>query len=151
MRDHQALPGSGDDGRLRLGVIGAGTWAVAAHIPGLLRRPEVEPWIVSRRDEALLEEIRARFGFARATTDWHDVIDARPDIIALTGPVHLRAEQALAAIDAGIHILAEKPFTIDPADAWDLVQTGERLGRHIVVSFGWNYRPMVREMKRLMV
>ena len=30
---------------LRLGVIGAGAWAAAAHIPGFLRRPEIVPWI----------------------------------------------------------------------------------------------------------
>lgn len=64
-----ALPGRGTGGRLRLGVIGAGAWAVAAHIPGFLRRPEVEPWIVSRRDPAILEVVRDRFGFAQATTD----------------------------------------------------------------------------------
>src|SRR5690349_25041780 len=104
MDEHPAtqgdLPGTGDGGRLRLGVIGAGTWAVAAHIPGFLRRPEVEPWIVNRRDPVLLEEIRSRFAFPRATTDWREVIDARPDIVALTGPVNLRAAQARAALAA---------------------------------------------------
>lgn len=149
MSDDQALPGSGEGGRLRLGVIGAGTWAVAAHIPGLLRRPEVEPWIVSRRDEALLEEIRARFGFARSTTDWHTVIDARPDIIALTGPVHLRAEQALAAIDAGIHILAEKPFTIDPADAWEIERRARERGVHVVLCYAWNEMGISEQAHRL--
>ncbi|MEO5966093.1 MAG: Gfo/Idh/MocA family oxidoreductase, partial [Candidatus Limnocylindrales bacterium] len=132
------LPGRGDGGRLRLGVIGAGTWAVAAHIPGFLRRPEVEPHIVSRRDPALLEEIRARFGFARATTDWREVIDARPDIVALTGPVHLRAAQALAAIEAGIHVLAEKPFTIDPGDAWAIDRLARERGVHVQLCYAWN-------------
>jgi predicted dehydrogenase len=149
MSDDLALPGSGEGGRLRLGVIGAGTWAVAAHIPGLLRRPEVEPWIVSRRDETLLEEIRARFGFARATTDWRAVIDARPDIIALTGPVHLRSEQALAAIDAGIHILAEKPFTIAPADARAIEQRARDRGVHVVLCYAWNEMGISEQAHRL--
>ena len=149
MSDDRALPGSGKGGRLRLGVIGAGTWAVAAHIPGLLRRPEVEPMIVSRRDEALLEEIRARFGFPRATTDWHEVIEARPDIVALTGPVHLRAEQALAAIDAGIHVLAEKPFTIDPADAWAIEQRARDRGVHVVLCYAWNEMGISEQAHRL--
>jgi predicted dehydrogenase len=149
MSDHRALPGRGEGGRLRLGVIGAGTWAVAAHIPGLLRRPEVEPWIVSRRDEALVEEIRARFGFARATTDWNEVIEARPDIVALTGPVHLRAEQALAAIDAGIHVLAEKPFTIDPADAWAIDRRARERGVHVVLCYAWNEMGISEQAHRL--
>jgi predicted dehydrogenase len=143
------LPGSGEGGRLRLGVIGAGTWAVAAHIPGFLRRPEVEPDIVNRRDAALLEEIRARFAFPRATTDWREVIDARPDIVALTGPVHLRAEQALAAIDAGIHVLAEKPFTIDPADAWAIERRARDRGVHVVLCYAWNEMGISERAHRL--
>jgi len=41
--------------------------------------------------------------------------------------------------------------TIDPKQAWDLVETAKRLNRHVVVSFGWNYKPMVREAKSLMM
>ena len=79
-------------GPLRLGVIGAGAWASFAHIPGFLRRPEVVPWIVNRRDPDALAVVRDRFGFTHATTDWREVIEARPDIVTLTGPVALRAE-----------------------------------------------------------
>jgi predicted dehydrogenase len=143
------LPGTGEGGRLRLGVIGAGTWAVAAHIPGLLGRPEVEPLIVNRRDPALLDEIRSRFGFARATTDWHEVIDARPDIVTITGPVHLRAEQARAAIAAGIHILAEKPFTIRPADAWSIEREARERGVHVVLCYAWNEMGISEQAYRL--
>ena len=97
-----------------LGVIGAGTWAIAAHLPAFAARDDVEPLIVCRRDPALLEEVRARFGFPRATTDWREVIEARPDLLVLAGPGGPRAEQARAALDAGCHILAEKPFTVPP-------------------------------------
>lgn len=128
---------SGDQ-QLTLGVIGAGAWAAFAHIPGFLRRPEVVPLIVNRRDPVQLEVLRERFGFQRATTDWREVIDARPDIVALTGPVHLRAEQALAALDAGIHVLAEKPFTVDPADAWAIHRRAQERGLHVVLCYAWN-------------
>jgi predicted dehydrogenase len=53
-------------------------------------------------------------------------------------------------MEAGAHVLVEKPFTIDPAHAWDLVETARRLDRHIVIAFGWNHRPMVRDFKRLL-
>src|SRR4051812_4727781 len=147
--DAPTSTGTGRDGRLRLGVIGAGTWAVAAHIPGFLRRPEVEPFIVSRRDPELLEEIRARFGFERATTDWREVIAARPDIVALTGPGHLRAEQARAAIEAGIHVLAEKPFTIDPADAWAVERLARQRSVHVVLCYAWNEMGISEQAARL--
>ncbi|MEX2183575.1 MAG: Gfo/Idh/MocA family oxidoreductase [Chloroflexota bacterium] len=137
------------DQRLTLGVIGAGAWAVFAHIPAFLRRPEIEPLIVNRRDPVQLEALRERFGFERATTDWRDVIEARPDIVALTGPGALRGEQALAALDAGIHVLAEKPFTIDPADAWAIDRLARERDRHVVLCYAWNEMGISHAARRL--
>lgn len=138
-----------DERRLRLGVIGAGAWAAFAHIPGFLRRLEVEPWIVNRRDAEQLAELKSRFGFPHATTDWREVIAARPDIVALTGPVHLRAEQALAALDAGIHVLAEKPFTIHPAEAWAVERLARERGLHLVLCYAWNEMGISEHAHRL--
>lgn len=133
-------PATATDGdrRLKLGVIGAGAWAAFAHIPGFLRRPEVEPWIVNRRDPDALAGLQERFGFPHATTDWREVIAAGPDIVSITGPVALRAEQARAALEAGIHVLAEKPFTIDPADAWSIDRLATERGLHVVLCYAWN-------------
>ena len=58
--------------------------------------------------------------------------------------------QAKAALEAGAHVMCEKPFTIDPADAWELDQTVKRTGRQLFVSYGWNYRPMVIQAHRIM-
>jgi predicted dehydrogenase len=138
-----------DEQRLRLGVIGAGAWAAFAHIPGFLRRPEIEPWIVNRRDPVELAALQSKFGFAHATGDWHEVIEAAPDIVALTGPVALRAEQARAALEAGIHVLAEKPFTIDPADAWAIGRLAQERDRHVVLSYAWNEMGISRAARDL--
>ena len=46
--------------------------------------------------------------------------------------------------------MCEKPVTIDPAEAWDLVETAKRLDRELIISFGWNYLPMMKQAKRLM-
>ncbi len=137
------------DGRLRLGVIGAGAWAAFAHIPGFLRRTEVEPWIVNRRDPVQLDRLREQFSFAQATTDWREVIEARPDIVSLTGPVHLRAEQAKAALEAGIHVLAEKPFTVNPADAWAIDRLARERGLHVVLCYAWNEMGITEQARRL--
>ena len=143
-------PGSaGTEMRLRLGVIGAGAWASFAHIPAFLRRPEIVPLIVNRRDPKQLSALQARFGFAHATTDWREVIEARPDIVALTGPVALRAEQARAALEAGCHVLAEKPFTIESADAWAIDRLARERGRHVVLCYAWNEMGISRVARRL--
>src|SRR5260221_1907005 len=135
--------------RLRLGVIGAGAWGAAAPPRGSLRRPEAEPLIVNRRDPALREAPWERFGFAGATTDWEEVIAARPDIVAITGPGHLRGRQMLAAIEAGIHVLAEKPFTIDPAEAWAVERLARERGVHVVLCYAWDAMGIAEQARRL--
>src|SRR5579864_535239 len=137
--------------KLRLGVIGAGSWTVASHLPNFAkRRDDVEFVGVSRKGPELLEKIKDDWGFQMASEDYRDVIDAGMDICLVASPHGLHHEHAKAALEAGAHVLCEKPFTVDPADAWDLVHTAEARGRHLVVSYGWNYLPWTREAKRLM-
>jgi predicted dehydrogenase len=137
----------------RVGVIGAGSWAVSSHIPNLVRRRdagEIELTIVNRRSADVLSHIRDTFGFERATTEWREVIAAEPDIVIVSSPPTLHHEQASAALEAGAHVMCEKPFTLDPADAWDLDATVRRTGRQLFIAYGWNYKPMVIEAHRLM-
>jgi predicted dehydrogenase len=137
--------------KLRLGVIGAGSWAIASHLPNFAeRRDEVEFVAVARHGAELLAKVKDDFGFAVASEDFRDVLDAGVDVCLVASPTGLHHQHAKAAMEAGAHVLVEKPFTIDPIDAWDLVDTAAALDRHLVVAFGWNYRPMVREMKRAM-
>lgn len=135
--------------KTRLGVIGAGSWAVAAHLPALAARDDVELVAVCRKGAPMLERIRERFGFAMASEDWQDVIAQELDAIVVSSPSALHHRQAKAALESGAHVLCEKPMTIAPADAWDLVSTADRADRQLLVSFGWNYMPMVRDAVQL--
>jgi predicted dehydrogenase len=137
---------------LRLGVLGAGSWAVASHIPNLMQRPDDVTLVGAARhgDPELLGALRDRFGFSVVSEDYRDVLAAGIDVAVVASPTALHHEHAKAALEAGAHVLVEKPVTIDPVDAWDLVETADRLRRHLVVSFGWNFRPLLSEAKRLM-
>jgi predicted dehydrogenase len=135
--------------KLRLGVIGAGSWAISSHLPNFARRrDELEFVAVARHGRELLAKVKDEFGFAIASEDYRDVLAAGVDVCLIASPTGLHHEHAKAAMEAGAHALVEKPFTTAPADAWDLVATAERTERHLVVSFGWNYRPMVRQLKQ---
>jgi predicted dehydrogenase len=135
---------------LRVGVLGAGAWAIANHIPALARRSDVELVAVNRLEGDSLRRIKDRFGFAYASTDYRQVLDHNLDVVLVTSPAAFHHELALAAIESGAHVLVEKPFTITPADAWELVRAAERSERHIVLAFGWHYRPIVMAAKDLM-
>ena len=137
--------------KVRVGVIGAGAWAVSSHLPTLRKRADdVEFTAVCRHGTEALERIRAEYGFEVASEDYRAVLAAEPDVVVVSSPSGFHHEHAKAALEAGAHVMCEKPVTIDPADAWDLVETARRVDRQLFISFGWNYLPMLREAKRLM-
>lgn len=137
-------------GRVRVGVIGAGSWTISSHLPNLLRHPDVELVAVSRKGPDLLAWVKDEFGFAVASEDYRDVLDADVDVCVVGSPSALHFEHARAALESGAHVMCEKPFTVDPGDAWELVATAERVHRHLVVAFGWNYQQVAQAAQAFM-
>ena len=129
--------------RIRVGVVGAGSWTVSSHLPNLLRHEDVELVAVARKGPELLQRIQSDFGFGSASEDYRDVLAAGVDVCVVASPSGLHHEHARAALEAGCHVLCEKPFTIDAEQAWDLASYADEVGRALVVAFGWNSRPMV--------
>ena len=136
--------------KLRLGVIGAGSWTVVSHLPNLARRrDEVEFVGVARKGKEMLARIKDDWGFKVASEDYRDVIDAGMDICVVASPHRFHYEHTKAALEAGAHVLCEKPFTVEPAHAWELTRIADERGLHLVVSYGYNYLPWTRRTKRL--
>lgn len=137
--------------KLRLGVIGAGSWAIVSHLPNLARRrDEVEFVGVARKGTDVLAKVKEDWGFKVASEDYRDVIDAGMDICVVASPHRFHYEHAKAALEAGAHVLCEKPFTVEPAHAWELTRIAEERDLHLVLSYGWNYMPWMRRAKGLM-
>lgn len=79
-----------------------------------------------------------------------DVIDTGIDICLVASPHGLHYEHTKAALEAGAHVLCEKPFVLEPAQAWELVDIAEDRGLHLVIGDGWNYHSIVQEARTLM-
>lgn len=142
----QPLNPSGDSRRVRVGVIGAGAWATASHLPTLqTRASELEFVAVCRKGKKELAEVAERFGFEFASEDYRAVLDAGVDLCIVSSPLALHYEHARAALEAGCHVLLEKPVTIEPEHAWELSALAKEYDRHVVVAFGWNYMPTYRQ------
>jgi len=123
----------------RVAVIGAGWWAAAHHIPNLVAIPGVVLDGVCRLGPAELEAVRAQFGFAFASEDPDAVLARRPEAVVVSSPHALHHAHAASALEAGAHVLVEKPMTLDPAEARDLVARARRAGRQIIVGNGYHW------------
>ena len=134
--------------KARIGAIGAGWWATSNHFPVYAARDDVELVGVCGQGPSL-EAVRDEFGFGFATEDYDELLSADLDGIVITTPHDLHVEHALRAIDRGLHVQVEKPVSLDAASAWELVKRSEAAGAHVLVPYGWNYKPFTIEAKRL--
>ena len=105
-------------GKLRVGVVGAGWWAVANHLPILKSRPDVELLAVCRLGRAELANVQSTFGIPYAAEDFAAMPnEAAMDALVVASPHNLHGAHTIAALAKGIHVLVEKPMTVDAAEA----------------------------------
>ena len=105
--------------KLRVGVIGTGRWAGMAHIPGWKRSPLVDLVVVCDIDREKAEARAKEFDVPSVETDYQKVL-SRNDIdvvdIVTSGDNH--ESLTFAALEAGKHVLVEKPVCHDYKDVW---------------------------------
>lgn len=135
--------------RVRVGVIGAGAWAGACHLPALASRPEAEVVIVCDPNGMRAASAASKHGVARTTNSWEAVFDHPLDACVIASPAAAHYEQARAALQHGLHVLVEKPMVLHTEQAADLVALARAVGRELIVSFGWNYSAMFHAAQRL--
>ncbi len=135
---------------VRVGIIGAGSWAIANHIPILAAREEVELVSAVQTNRKALAQLRRRFGFEHVSDNYRDTLELGLDAVVVASPAGLHYEHVKAALEAGAHVLCEKPFTTEPEHAWELHDIASERDRHLLLALGWNYRPTAVEAKRLM-
>jgi predicted dehydrogenase len=136
--------------KIRLGFIGAGWWATTNHIPLLAQRDDVELSGVCRLGAEQLRVVKERFGFPFATEDYRELLDLPLDGVVVTSPHYAHYEHARAGLERSLHIMCEKPMTLKPEHAWDLVAVAKERGRELLVPYGWHYKPFVQRAKQLM-
>jgi predicted dehydrogenase len=94
------------------------------------------------------EQAAAELGIERSVADYEALVaDAAVDIVHVCTPNALHAEQALAALAAGKHVVCEKPTATTAADAARLVEAQVGSGLVGAVPFVYRYHPMVREAR----
>jgi predicted dehydrogenase len=112
---------------------------VAALHPGA---PGVRQQVLVGRDADAVSAAAAQFGWSESATDWHAVLERDDiDVVDVCVPGHLHAEVAIAALEAGKHVIAEKPLANTMAEAEKMVATAQAARERGVHSMvGFNYR-----------
>lgn len=130
---------------LRVAVLGAGAWAESAHIPGWQRDPRAEVVAICDPVRERAEGFSRKFDIPEASDDWQALV-GRPDVdvVDVCTPSHTHFELSWAALEAGKHVLCEKPVAFDYRDTRRAAELARSKGLKTKLGFTFRYSPGVR-------
>lgn len=130
------------EGKIRVGIAGAGNFAATMHLPNLARlKDRFELHAVLSRTGANARAIADQFGAAYATTDFDKLLsDAAIDLVIIATRHDLHGSMVLSALNAGKDVFVEKPLTLDPADLDQLRVFYETTTNAPLLMTGYNRR-----------
>jgi predicted dehydrogenase len=136
--------------RVRIGVLGAARIAPKAIVRPAAALADAEVVAVAARDRARAQEFATKHGIPRVA-DSYDALYADPEIDAIYNPLPngLHAPTTIAALEAGKHVLCEKPFTANAADARAVADAAARSGKVVMEAFHYRYHPLFARVLEL--
>jgi predicted dehydrogenase len=136
---------------LRVAVIGTG-FVGPHHVDAIQRGGYGQVVALGGADSDQLAACAHALGIDHATMDVAGLIaDPGIDVIHICTPNATHVALASAAIEAGKHVVVEKPLALDSASAWALSKMAQARGRHAMVSFTYRGYPMVQRARKLVV
>jgi D-xylose 1-dehydrogenase (NADP+, D-xylono-1,5-lactone-forming) len=138
-----------DAGAVRWGVLSTARINEKV-LAGAREADGVEVVAVGSRDRARGEEFADRHGIGRVHGSYEDLL-ADPDVEAVYIPLpnSLHVPWSVRALEAGKHVLCEKPLTRRPAEVAEAFDAAHRAGRLLMEAFMWRYHPQTEALVRL--
>jgi predicted dehydrogenase len=133
--------------RLRIGVLGA-----AKIVPGALLKPaktsgDVEVAAIAARDPKRAAAFATKHGIPTVHPTYESLLgDATLDAVYVPLPNSLHGRWTVAALEAGLHVLCEKPFTANAVEAQLVADAADASGLVVMEAFHWRYHPLAARM-----
>jgi len=134
--------------QLRVGVVGAGIMG-RTHATILASHPEAKVTAVASGSRSNADRLAAEVGATAYDSYAEMFASGEVDLVAVATPDHLHADVVVAAAEAGIHVVCEKPFTTDIADADRALQAVRSAGVTGMVLFNHRWIPAYAQAKSL--
>lgn len=136
--------------QVRIGILGAARIAPQA-ITGPARKvPRAVVTAIAARNPKRAKTFASKHHIPRVFTSYDELL-ADPDLDAVYIPLPngLHCAWALKALEAGKHVLCEKPFASNAAEAEQMAEAAERSGKVVMEAFHYRYHPLARRMKEV--
>lgn len=135
---------------VRIGILGAARIAPMALIKPAKHNNEVVVAAVAARDSERAAEFAAKHGIDRAFGSYDELIaDPELDAVYIPLPNGLHGSSIRAALDAGKHVLCEKPFTANAVEAKGIAQRAATSDRVVMEAFHYRYHPLALRVEEI--
>lgn len=135
---------------VRLGVIGT-TWYAETHLRNIQSHPGAELVAITGRDRAKATDVAGRYQIPLVYTDYRDMIaSGNIDAIVIVAPDEMHLPITMDALDAGLHVLCEKPLATTAADARAMYERAESTGQKHMSFFALRTSMHHRYLRKLM-
>ncbi|MFV8315602.1 Gfo/Idh/MocA family protein [Mycobacterium sp. 23] len=135
---------------LRIGILGAARIAPSALINPAKQTDAIVVAAVAARDVSRGQAFAVDHGIARVHNSYQDLV-ADPEIDAVYNPLpnSLHGRWTRAALDAGKHVLCEKPFTANAAEAREIADLAAHSDRVVMEAFHYRYHPLALRVEQI--
>ncbi len=135
------------EGKLRYGVIGVGLQG-EGHVKVVSILPNTELVAVCDINQELVRTVGLKYGARHALTDYRELLALEEiDAVSIALPDHLHREVAVAALQAGKHVLLEKPMATSVEDAQAIYDAQQASGKWLMVNWSNRWMPMFAKTK----
>src|ERR1019366_2747401 len=119
-------------------------------IPGAHASDKVDLVAVASRDQARADEYAKQWEIPRAFGSYEELLaDPEIEAVYISLPNTLHCEWSIRAVEAGKHVLCEKPFSRHTADVEAVFDAGERVGRLVSEAFMYRHNPQTARLREL--
>ncbi len=137
---------------LKVAIIGCGGIGTSKHMPSLAKIPEVEMTAFCDIIPERAQESAKKFGAegAKVYTDYRELLkDGSIDVVHVCTPNKSHADISVAALEAGKHVMCEKPMAKTTADALRMVEAAKRTGKKLTIGYQNRYRSDSQYLQKL--
>jgi len=137
--------------KIRWGVLGAAGIARTRALPAMLNAPSVDLAALASRSLPKATALAADFGIPNAYGSYAELLDdSSIDAVYLPLPNNLHTEWSVAAMEAGKHVLCEKPLSLSVNEIAQLQEVRDRTGRHIEEAYVFRNHPQWARLKSVL-
>ena len=137
--------------KLKIGIIGCGGIANGKHMPSLAKLDTVEMVAFCDIVEERAIEAREKFGTPEGAvyTDYKELlVDKSIDVVHVCTPNRMHSTITVDALEAGKHVMCEKPMAINSAEAKKMLDAAKRTGKKLTIGYQNRHRPEILYLKR---